>query len=158
MIRFVGSLLVFISCTLVGFSAAKMYRLRVMQLEAFVRLIAHIKAQIEYYRAPLDRIFDGYESELICEFIDGARKYGAAEAFVSCRNRMYVSESEADELEKFFAGLGMHNVGEESSHCAYFEKRLGELLSSARGEIDKRAKLCRTFGILIGFLIAILLW
>lgn len=159
MSEFIGGALIFIACTAAGFSAAKMYKLRVKQLEAFLRLISHIKAQIEFYRAPLDRILDGYENEHLagCGFLDYARSVGAKKAFDSCRKRLYISSSEADELDKFFSGLGRHNVSEESSHCAYFEKIIGDALSSAKAELSKRIKLCRTFGMLAGFLIAILM-
>jgi stage III sporulation protein AB len=155
----IGGALIFVACTAAGFSAAKMYKLRVKQLEAFLRLISHIKAQIEFYRAPLDRIFDGYENEQLegCGFLTLARSLGAKKAFDTCRNRLYISSSEADELYKFFDGLGTHNVNEERLHCAYFEKTIGDALSSAKTDLPKRTKLCRTFGMLAGVLVAILL-
>lgn len=158
-VKLIGCALILIGCSAVGFSAAKLYRLRVKQLEAFLRLIKHIRAQIEYYRAPLDRIFEGYEDDMLsdCGFLDGARASGAVGGFEACRGRLYLSGGEADELAGFFEGLGRHNADEESAHCAYYERWLDEVLSKAVAELPKRQKLCRAFGLLAGFLSAILL-
>ncbi len=159
MYAFAGGIMIFAACSLVGFSAARMYRLRVGQLEAFLRLIKHIKAQIDYFRAPLDSILEGYEDETLSAsgFLFAARELGADGGFESCRGRLLLTEDETNELSRFFCGLGHHSAGEESSHCAYFEKTLGDALERERSELSRRSKLCRTFGMLAGFLLAVLL-
>lgn len=155
----IGGLLVFVGCSVIGFSAARMYRLRVEQLEAFLMLISHIRAQIEYCRAPLDRILEVYESEILsgCGFLLAARQLGASAGFDSCRCRLLLTADETDELGRFFERLGRHSADEECSHCAYYEKTVGAALEHERAEFARRSKLCRTFGILSGFLLAILL-
>lgn len=155
----IGGVMIFIACSAVGFSAARMYRLRVGQLEAFLRLISHIKAQIDYFRSPLDTILSGYESPELsaCGFLLAARELGVGPGFASCRGRLLLTEDEADELAKFFAGLGHHSAGEESSHCGYYEKTLGDALEHERSELARRTKLCRTLGMLAGFLLAVML-
>lgn len=155
----VGGLMIFVSCSLVGFSAARVYRLRVNQLEAFLKLIKHIKAQIECFCAPLCSILEGYEDTQLsaCGFLLAARELGVKAGFESCRSRLFLSEEESDELAKFFDGLGSHSADEESSGCAYYEKTISDALSRERSELAKRSKLCRTFGMLAGVLLAVLL-
>ncbi|MBQ8509296.1 MAG: stage III sporulation protein AB [Clostridia bacterium] len=159
MLGYAGALLIFAGGTLAGLAASGMYRLRAAQLEAFCKLIAHIRAQIECYRAPLDAIYIGYRNEVLeaCGFLGAARTSDGARALEACRGRLYITGDELCELEKFFASLGRHGAGEETSHCAYFEKRIGDFAAACRGELPKRARLCRTFGMLGGFLLAILL-
>ncbi len=159
MYTIIGGVMIFAACSAVGFSAARMYRLRVGQLEAFLRLISHIRAQIDCFCAPLDSILDGYESPELsaCGFLFAARELGADRGFDICRRRLLLTEDEADELSRFFDGLGHHSAGEESSHCAYYEKTLGDALAHERSELARRTKLCRTFGMLAGFLLAVLL-
>ena len=159
MYAFIGGIMIFVSCSVVGFSAARMYRLRVGQLEAFLRLITHIRSQIDYFRAPLDSILEGYDDDILsaCGFLLAARELGVSAGFESCRGRLLMTDYEADELSRFFSGLGHHSAGEESSHCAYFEKTLTDALGHEKNELSKRSKLCRTFGMLAGGLLAILL-
>lgn len=151
--------MIFFSCTLVGAGAARIYRLRVSQLEAFLRLISHIKAQIDYFCSPLDNIIEKYEDERLsaCGFMIAAKELGVCKGFESCRDRLLITEDEADLLSDFFDGLGKHHVGEERVHCEYFEKLIGSALERERSELSRRSKLCRTFGMLVGFLMAVML-
>ena len=151
--------MIFVSCSLIGFSAARVYRLRASQLEAFLKLISHIKAQIGYFRAPLDSILEGYNDETLsgCGFLLAARELGVREGFDSCRTRLVLTDDEVDELGRFFSGLGSRSADEEESGCGYYEKTLGAALDKERAELAKRTKLCRTFGMLAGVLLAVLL-
>ena len=151
--------MIFVSCSFIGFSAARVYRLRVSQLEAFLKLIRHIKAQIRYFCSPISSIIDGYEDEILsgCGFLLAARELGAGAGFESCRARLFLSEAESDELGSFFSGLGSHSADEEKNGCEYYEKTLGAELEKERSELAKRTKLCRTFGMLAGVLLAVLL-
>ncbi len=151
--------MIFCACTLVGFSAARMYRIRVAQLEAFLRLISHIRSQIDYFRSPLDSIIESCEDERLseCGFMIAARELGVSKGFEACRERLLLTEEESDCLSEFFGGLGSHHADEESLHCEYFEKLIGEALGRERSELMRRSKLCRTFGMLVGFLMAVML-
>ena len=112
--RLTGAACICIGAFAAGMSAAGMLRLRVEQLEALVRLIAHIGAQVESFRAPLDAIFAGYESAVLarCGFLDALRKQGGSAALRDCGGRLYLTDAEAAELAKFFDGLGRHGAGE----------------------------------------------
>lgn len=155
----IGGLMVFISCSLIGFGASRLYRLRVKQLEAFLRLISHIKAQIEYFRTPLDNIIAEYEDTQLsgCGFLLAARELGLRNGFESCRGRLMLSDDESDELMKFFDILGKNSADEESRYCTYYEKMIGDALNRECADLAKRSKLCKTFGMLAGFLLAVLL-
>ena len=157
--QLIGGLLIFLACSIAGFSGAAMYKQRRDELEAFLKLISHIKARIDYCRAPLDTIFTEYTDRLLkgCGFIDATLTARPVDAFEKCKARLCLSDTQADELMKFFSGLGSHPAAEESAHCAYYEKRIGELLEAERRELPRITKLCRGIGILAGVMAAILL-
>lgn len=159
MYKLFGAVMIFSACSFIGFGVSRAYVLRVKQLEAFLRLISHIKGQIECFCIPLDKIFADYEDRELssCGFLFAARQIGAKGGFESCRERLLLTDSESDELMRFFSELGKSSADEESRSCAYYEKTIGDALASERSELAKRAKLCRTFGMLTGFLLAVLL-
>ena len=157
--QLIGSLLIFLACSAAGFSGAAMYKAQKDELVAFLRLISHIKARIEYCRAPLDSIFAEYTDRLLerCGFIEAALTMRPTDALAKCRSRLSLSDAQIDELMKFFSDLGCHTAAEESAHCAYWEKRVGELLDAARRELPRVTRLYRGIGILVGIMAAILL-
>ena len=157
--RFVGAVLIFTACTSMGISASAMYKRRAAQLEAFVLLITHIGAQIDGFLLPLDRIYANFKNRTLegCGFLDALQKNGGVAALSECRRRMNLGDDEIGELEKFFVGLGRHAADEEARHCAYFEKRIGELAASARGQLAQKTRLCRAFGMLVGVMLAVVL-
>ncbi len=159
MSRLVGGLLLFLGCSLLGSAAARMYRMRVEQLDAFLRIVRHIRDRIELCLVPIDRILEDYECDTLaaCGFLLAARELGASDGFASCRERLLLTDSQTEELASFFASLGRHAVSEESSRCTLCERSLSAQLELERAELAKRSKLCRTFGSLTGLLISILL-
>ncbi len=157
--RLIGAVLIFAASSAAGLSAAAMYRLRVEQLEAFARLIVHIGAQINSFLAPLDRIFAAYDNRMLakCGFLEALRRDGGEAALTACRRRLYITETELDELKKFFMGLGRRGADEEARHCEYYEKRMSAMASKARSELAGKIRLCRSFGMLIGIMLAVIL-
>ncbi len=151
--------MIFAACTAAGFSTSSLYLRRVRQLEAFAELISYIGAQIESFLMPLERIYDSFQSRTLdeCSFLVVLRQSGGAEAMETCSRTLNLTANERNELVRFFDGLGAHGVHEASRHCAYFEKRIGELAAAAHEEYRQRGRVCRTLGMLFGLMLAIVL-
>ncbi len=159
MIRLWGALMIFAACTAAGFSASAMYARRARQLEAFTALISYVGAQINGFLAPLERIYATFENRTLeqCSFLAELRQSGGVTAMETCRRSLNLTQSERDELKAFFVGLGRHSADEESRHCAYFEKRIGELAATARAQHSSKGRVCRTLGMLFGLMLALVL-
>lgn len=157
--RMIGALLILIASGAAGFAASRLFYQRVLQLEAFTRLISHIAAEIDSFSSPLDRIFAGYRDETLekCGFLPALRRSGGAAALDECGGRLYLTAAERAELVKFLGGIGRRGRDETARHCAFYEKRLAALAQSARGELAGQMKVCRTLGLLAGAMLAILL-
>ena len=159
MIRLLGALMIFVSCAAIGFSASSMYSKRVRQLEAFAQLISYIGAQIDGFLMPLERIYASFENRTLeeCSFLTALREEGGVAAMQICRRSLNLTQNEREELLRFFEGLGKHSAYEETRHCTYFEKRIKELAEAARGEYPSKSKVCRTLGVLLGLMLALVL-
>ena len=98
-----------------------MYKEQKDELEAFLRLISHIKARIDYCRAPLDSIFAEYTDRQLerSGFIESALTMRPTDALAKCKRRLCLSDAQIDELMKFFTDLGCHTAAEESAHCEW---------------------------------------
>lgn len=151
--------MIFAACASVGISASAMYARRVRQLEALEALVAYVGAQINGFLTPLDRIYASFENRTLeeCAFLEVLRQSGGITAMQTCRHSLNLTENECRELEGFFEGLGCHSVDEETRHCAYFEKRIGELAAAARTQYASKGKVCRTLGMLLGLMLALVL-
>ena len=159
MIRLIGALFIVGASTSLGFCASAMYRERARQLEAFVLMIAHICAQIESFLLPLEEIFATFGNKTLekCGFLAALRAEGGVEAMLVCRERLYLSDEERGEIEKFFLGLGHHSPDEEMRHCSYYEKKISALSARASERILEKTKICKSFGLLSGVMLAVML-
>ena len=159
MLKLFGVMLILFSCTVAGFSAAAVYRLREEQLDAFRSLVSYIGAQIGAFLIPLDSIYADFKNTRLesCGFLKLIRESDFETALNGCRGRIFLSNTELYEVEKFFQGLGRHDAKEEERHCAYYEKRLAQMYSAAHAEARAKIRLCRAFGFLGGLMLAVIL-
>ncbi len=157
MMMLAGAFCIFSACTVVGVYAASFYRKAVEELEAFHRLIVHVGAQIDGFLSPLDVIFASYTEPCLEKngFLPVLRRDGGAAALEAVRGRLYIGENAVNELESFFLGLGRHAASEESRHCAYYEKRIAELLRKHKEALPGKSRLCKAFGVLTGIMLAV---
>ena len=152
-------MLILVSCTAAGFSAAAVYRLHEEQLDGFRAFAAYIGAQIGAFLVPLDSIYADFNNTPLeaCGFLKLLRESDFETAFVVCRDRIFLTDTELYEVEQFFRGLGRHDAKEEERHCAYYEKRLGEMCTAAHGQAVAKTRLCRAFGFLGGLMLSVIL-
>ncbi len=159
MLKIFGGLLIICACTAVGFFAAAMFRLRVEQLEGFRGLVSYIGAQIGVFLTPLERIYADFKDTRLeaCGFLALLQKGDGETAVRECRSKLLLTDTEINEAIKFFRGLGRHDAREEERHCAYFEKRFGEMCTAASAEAQSKVRICRTLGFLCGIMLAVIL-
>lgn len=159
MLSITGAVLIFAASFAGGLTAAELYRMRVLQLEAFYMLVTHIGRQIDSFLSPLDLIYAEYREPILdkCGFLKVLCTKGGETALGVCRHRLFLRDAERALLEAFFSGLGKHPAMEEGRHCVYYAERIGELAKGARGELAKKTRLCRAFGMLFGIMLAVIL-
>lgn len=155
--KILGCLLVFSAMSVSGFVVAGFYTKQVRQLDAMIRLISSIDAQIEYCLAPLSKIFDEYVDKDLWKFINEIKTFGVAKAFDNFRKECFLDDADISTLTTFFGELGTRSSGEEHSSCEYTLKTLNASLEAKKKELPKKIKIWRSFGIIIGITMIILL-
>ncbi len=159
MTKLFGALLIVCASLATGFSVSAVYKQQASQLEAFSMLIAHISGQIDGFLLPLERIYAGFKNTTLekCGFLPELRKSGGVSALSKCRLGLCLTNDEVGELERFFLGLGSHGINEEIRHCAYYEKKISAFAADAKEHLGGRVKICRSFGLLVGIMISVIL-
>lgn len=164
MLRLTGLILIFFSCALTGFILSGSWLARCEELEALARLSEHIRARIAFCRAPMEEILVGYRDErleangFLPALREAARRgNGFEEAAMECRKLLRLFDSEREELERFLGGLGRHDADREVEQLAEFAERFRRYASEARADYPKKSRLCRTFGLLGGGMLALML-
>lgn len=154
-----GAVLVFASCAAMGAYAASLYRRAVEELEAFYDLAVYIGAQIDSFLVPLDVIYGSYTDKRLerVGFLQALRENGGTEALMAVREKLYISNEAAGELERFFSGLGRHGPNDEVRYCTACTGRLAEILKAEKEALGGKVKLCRAFGALFGIMLAVIL-
>lgn len=159
MIRLFGALLIVCASLATGFSASAMYKQQAAQLEAFLALISHICGQIDGFLSPLERIYAEFKNSTLekCGFLPELRRCGGVGALSKCKKSLCLTHEEVEELEKFFLGLGNHGISEEIRHCKYYEGKISAFAADAKEHLGGKVKICRSFGLLVGLMISVVL-
>ncbi len=150
----------------IGFAMAGWEYRRVGELQAFCRLLAHIKECIEDLQLPLSVIFSGYEDAVLEKngFLPRLRAQMTAEDVMGTvlremqkERRLVLTDSDTAELLAFSAELGKGDSEREIRRCEYYSKRLLHILETAQGQAPGRARVCRTISVSTGILCVLLL-
>ncbi len=164
MLRLTGLVMIFLACTLAGFVLAGGWRVRCEELEALSRLAEHIRARIAFCRAPLEEILDAYRDEwleadgFLPALREAARRGdGFDSTAMGCRKLLRLFDPEQEELERFLYGLGRHDAASEMDQLAEFAECFRRHAAEARADYPKKSRLCRTFGLLGGGMLALML-
>ena len=135
---------------------SRQYRLRVGQLEGFIRLIGLISSRIAYCNAPLCEIYAAADIPALADFIGRLR---AGESFGAALNdgSLCLDGETGALLRDFSASLGRTGQEEQLSLCEYTLGRLRGLYEGMREELPKKTRLSETLGLLAGTMAVILL-
>ena len=150
--------ILFFSCLIGGFSVSAVYRKRTEQIEGFRDLIGFTGGQIEGYLTPTHEIFAMFRNKALEKsgFLDALRRYGWSGARDKYRGKLFLSEKELDALDVFFLQLGKCDTDSAVKHCIYYGKMFDDLAAEARADLPAKLKLCRSLGLVIGVMLAVL--
>ncbi len=159
MLQLIGAIGVMALSAYLAFSFSKMEGKRVRQIEGFLLLIRHIRAEIACFRTPVADIYAGFSHAALaeCGFLESLRERGFSAALAAGQGELYLEEEEMATLSAFGEGVGRSYSGEQIALCDYTIGELEKALSRRREEAPKRARVLRTLSIAGGLMLVILL-
>lgn len=166
MLKYIGVLTVFISCTLVGMTFCEREKLKLRQCEAFLALFEYVKNQIHYFLAPTKQIYRGFTDPvlektgflaMLCEESDGVYRNNWIDAFEACRENICLSPAQAEIVKTFGSHIGKSNEPMQTRNFEYCIKTMEAEVSKQRALCEKNTRLYRTLGFTVGAMAALLL-
>ena len=167
MIKIIGSILIIISSTAFGMTAASKLTARVTELELIIKMIEEIKTRIQYNRSTVLELFDsmnhqGDYSSLyflndIVMFLKNNPINNNLLSFEFKNDKTFLSKKDQALLISSLKELGTMDIEGQLSSLTLYKIRFDEQLTLARQEQNKKGKLYRTLGILCGIGIAIVI-
>lgn len=166
----IGSILILISTTWIGFELAKKVRERPKQLRQLKVGLQSLEAEIMYGLIPLDEAFKHLGSQLQGPvahfFLQVSTELEASAASVQEAWEHSLSEllsssafqkSELEIMRQFGATLGRHDRENQQNQIRLTLAHLERELSEANEAQSKYEKMYKSLGVLIGLLLIILL-
>lgn len=159
-----GILLVFTACVFGGAAAAERYRALPLGAERAERLVAAMISGIKNEHGTLDEILHGVlkTDEKTDEFVSSVLKSSAGKRIVlkkgeAAKIGFCRDEAAAELLEEAFEIFGKTAAQEQIKSLEHVREKLAERQSSLSQPCCERAKLARSFGVIAGFLAAVIL-
>lgn len=111
--------------------------------------IKYIRAQIEYFSCPIDKIFNSYEPKgtLIEALISGKHEEASR----------LLSKEDFKIINTFFLSLGKGLKNEELSLCSYSLSELERSIEKKKSEYPSKVKVFRAMALFCAFCIIIML-
>ncbi|MBQ3040874.1 MAG: stage III sporulation protein AB [Clostridia bacterium] len=146
MIKIIGSILILCAsvCACAFYERAE--KAKIASLQECCDFIKHIRAQIEYFSTPVDKIFSSYDKKT--ELID---------ALISKDAKNYFEKEDYPVINEFFASVGRQLKDEELSSCSYTISELEKRLEKRRQDYPNKIKVFRAMALFIGISVIILL-
>ena len=164
--KIIGLIVIFFSCTAIGFIKSKEYKERDIELHEFINLLYFIKREISSYLTPQKEIFEKihspyFEKNGLLERIRESSSADNEAPFYKalCVYDFQTPDKEAQEILKVFAReLGRLPAAEECEHCDRAIRELEKLYEKKKEETSQKIRLCQSIGSMIGIVVALLLW
>lgn len=166
MLKYIGALVVFASCTLSGLTLCEREKLKLRQCEAFLSLFEYVKNQIHYFLAPTKQIYRGFEDPVLakagflaklCEESGGVYRNNWIDAFEACGESFCLSPAQAEIVKAFGSHIGKSNEPMQMRNFEYCIKSMEAETAKQRALCEKNTKLYRTLGFTLGAMAALLL-
>lgn len=169
MLRIMGCIMIFISCTSLGFLKASSYRARITELESIAELMKLLDMEITYRRDSLTRAFSKVSAAKPCWFAGVLKSCSVMmternslgdswnRALAESMGRCPLNESDIAILQDFSLGLGKSDVRGHRSIMEPAMMRLEESLRDARQQEQRQGKMYRGLGAAAGVVIAVIL-
>ena len=171
MIKYIGMVLVAASCTAGGFVFSGRIRLRLKQIESFIKFFDYIIKYIDIYKYPVERIFAVYSDGNLqdCGFLEKLAKNGRVNGLYAnpwetsleeCRTEglVFFRDEEYEIIKEFGSKLGSGRADEQICHMNLYREKLSKLYEEEREKDLNASKLCKISGMLAGIFLCILLF
>ena len=173
MIKYIGMILIMISCTAGGFLFSDRIKTRLKRIESFINFFEYIIKHIETYKYPVEKIFANYSdsdanlksSGFLDKLVQNGRINGVYAnpwelSLEECRaeGSIFLKGEEFDIIKEFGSKLGTGRAEEQIYHMTLYKNKLSGLYDEERGKDLNTSKLCKIAGGLIGIFLCILLF
>jgi stage III sporulation protein AB len=144
-------------CVYAGYEAAALCRQKLRITEALIVLLTYIKAQIEFFSAPLSDIYNSFHNEVLdnCKFIENLRQNGFADALDSIRYKL--PDEVYESLTSFAAGLGKTGKQCQIDLCNYHIGTLVNATGVIKDSLPQKTKLYTSLSVMAGLTAVIIL-
>lgn len=172
MLKIIGSLIVIVSCGIMGFYYGDVFYRRVKQLTSIQYAINLLEAEIVYTSTPLSeafknvsnkakepisRIFEYLSMRLMDKEVTDVQS-AFFEALQKYKVELYFNKEEIEVLASFMGALGNTDVEGQKKNFNITSKKLESLEKLAEENRKKNEKLFRYLGVCTGMLIVIILF
>ena len=171
MIKYMGMILIALSCTAGGFLFSERIKSRLKRIESFIRFFDYIVKHVEIYKYPLERIFADYSDDNLksCGFLDKLAQNGRVNGLYAnpweisleeCRNEglVFLKDEEFEIIKEFGSKLGSGHADEQICRMNLYRDKLRGLYEEEREKDLNTSKLYKISGGLVGILLCILMY
>ena len=173
MIKYIGMVLIAVSCTAGGFMLSDRVKLRLKQIESFLRFFDYIIKYIDKYKYPVERIFKEYQdsdaSLKNCGFLDKLLKNGRVNGVYAnpwetsleeCKTEglIFLKDDEFEIIKEFGAKLGRGRSDDQICHMNLHREKLGKLYEEEYVKETNTSKLYKISGGLVGIFLCVLMF
>ena len=171
MIKYMGMILVAVSCTAGGFLFSDRINSRLKQLESFIRFFDYIIKYIDIYKYPVEKIFIGYSDNNLenCGFLDKLVKNGRINGMYAnpweisleqCKNEGFIffKDEEFNLIKEFGSRLGSGRADDQIFHMNLYREKLSKLYDGEREKEINNSKLYKISGGLLGIFLCVLMF
>lgn len=130
---------------------------RVEETEGLVLLLRHIRASVQTYALPKDKIYESFRHKALekCGFLPLLKKEGLTVAIE--KGGLALKAESLRPLTVFAAGEGGRLTEEELSACGLALDGMEQVLAELKGKLPERLRLLRTLVLSGGMMVAVLL-
>lgn len=167
-VRWIGAILIFLSCGSVGFIKAAQFRTEERYIRDLIRILDHMTCELEYHLSPLPQICEsaskltfGYLQETFYQLSVALEQQTASNAG-NCMNDILqqvnnMPKSLHEQLLVFSRSLGCYDLDGQLQQISAVREDSLFLLKKIRSEGKERTRNYQTLGICAGLGLAILL-
>jgi len=177
MIKYIGMVLLAVSCTAGGFMFSDRIRLRLKQIESFLRFFDYIIKYIDTYKYPVERIFTDYSDSdsnstgnlKNCGFLDKLLKNGRVNGIYAnpweisldeCKTEglIFLKDEEFEIIKEFGSKLGNGRADDQICRMNLYREKLSKLYEEVYAKEMNYSKLYKISGGLVGIFLCILMF
>ena len=157
-IKLLGGVMIILSSFFVGRTLCSYERNRLLESEAFLNLIRHIKSEIFCYKTPLPKIISSYTDKSLssCGFLSSF-DISWNDALTSSWDKLHIDGETKELLLAFGKELGGSYKDEQINSCDYYANKLSEKIEKIRVELPQKEKMYRSLAVVTGIFTVIIL-